>query len=354
MKKKSILSLIISSLVIGLVGCGGSSYKSDAAATATAYAEEEAAEYYSDDLYEFNEADFEAMKEAGEGSENVEVSENTNRKIIKTVNINAETEEFDTFISTVSAKVDSLGGYLESTDISGRSFRDDSYLRYANLTARIPSKRLNDFVSHITENSNITNKSESAEDVTLNYADTEARISSLRTEQQRLNELMAQAQDIDTIITLEQRITEVRYEIESFESQLRTLDNKVDYSTVYLNVNEVRKYTPVVTEPQSFGQRVAEGFAESLSNVCEGVVDFIAELIIALPYIFVFIVFLAIIVLIAFLFIRILIRIIKKADEKSAKKRQEEIRKAEERHQKELKKAQEANVNAPVDNGENK
>ena len=324
MKKKTLLSIIVFPLVSLLIGCGGGASKSSdyaASSPMEAATEEAAADYYSDDLYDYS-GEVMEMKEASNAvasdSDEVKVSENTNRKIIKTVNINAETEEFDTFVANVSAKVDSLGGYLESTDISGRSYNDTSYLRYANITARIPSKKLNEFVNHITENSNITNKSESAEDVTLSYADTEARISSLRTEQQRLNELMAEASDIDTIITLEQRITEVRYEIESYESQLRTMDNKVDYSTVYLNVSEVRKYTPVVIEPPTFGQRVSEGFAESISNICEGIVDFVAELIIHLPYILVFIVIILIIALAIFLFVKLLLHIIKKIDKKSA------------------------------------
>lgn len=326
MKKNTILAIITGALVVtSLAGCGGgsnssTSYKYDNAMSDYSVAEE-AAYDYSDDVYEYDES---IEENAGEGLEPVEAKE-TNRKIIKTVHMSTETEEFDKFINNISAKVDALGGYLESTDISGRSINSSSdYLRNANITARIPSQRLGDFVTHITDNSNITNKSESAEDVTLSYADTKAHVSSLRTEQDRLNELIKEANDIDTLIILEKRLTEVRYEIESFESQLRTMDNKVDYSTVYLNVSEVRKYTPVVTEPLSFSEKVSQGFKESVADVIEGVVNFVAELIIASPYIIVLLIFLAIIILIIFIIVRIIIKAVKKIDEKQRKKNEAE------------------------------
>lgn len=343
MKKRSILAFLVCGLVAtSLAGCGGggSSYKSDS--TANYAMAEEAAEYdYSDDIYDsYEEAKVEEESANGaEESEPVNAKE-SNRKIIKTVNINAETEEFDKFVSTIQAKVDALGGYLESTDISGRSINSSTdYLRNASITARVPSDKLDDFVTHVTDNSNITNKSESAEDVTLSYADTKAHVSSLRTEQDRLNELIKEANDIDTLIILEQRLTEVRYEIESYESRLRTIDNKVDYSTVYMNVSEVRKYTPVVTEKQSFGERVATGFMESLIDVGEGIVNFVAELIIASPYLIVILIMFAIFGLIIFIVVKIILKIVKTIDAKTQAANKKNIAKAP-------KKA----VNAPANN----
>lgn len=319
MKNKKILTLVLgfAMTAVALAGCGsgsGSSYKAEAATANESYA-------VTDDVYDYSYEAEEAYEEPMEnGAEEIKPQQ-SNRKIIKTVSISTETKEFDKFINTVSNKVEALGGYLESTDISGKSINHSSdYLRRANITARIPQERLSDFVTLVDDNSNITNKSESAEDVTLSYADTEARISSLRVEQNRLNELMKEAEDIDTIIALENRLTVVRYEIESHESRLRSMDNKVDYSTVYLNVSEVREITPVVTKELSFGEKVSQGFVESCKDVSKGVVNFIANLIIASPYILVLLVFAAIFIGIMFLFIKLIIGIINKVDRKSREK----------------------------------
>ena len=76
--------------------------------------------------------------------------------------------------------------------------------------------------------------------------------------------LLEQATSIEDIITIESRLSEVRYQIESMESQLRTFDNQVDYSTVSISISEVKELTPVVEE--SAGTRIRNGFVNSLNN----------------------------------------------------------------------------------------
>jgi len=64
----------------------------------------------------------------------------------------------------------------------------------------------------------------------------------------------------------------VRYELERYASQLRTLDNKIDYATVSLYINQVKVYTEV--EPQTAWQRIGSGFKENLRNIGEDLTDF--------------------------------------------------------------------------------
>ena len=310
---KKVLSYLITAVIVGtlLAGCGsGSNYKSTEAADVATE------EYYSDDMYEadygtgaYEEAiEEEAAVEDGVDSIDDGAIENSSRKIIRNVNISAETEEFDSFVSNIDKKVKELGGYMESTNISGRSISSSSKnMRSADLVARVPSNKLDSFVTNVADISNITNKSESAEDITLNYADTQAHISSLRTEQQRLDELLLQAEDIETIIAIEARITDVRYELESYESRLRTMDNKVDYSTVTIHVREVERYTPVEEVKQTIWQRIAVGFTENFLDAKELVIDFIVGFIISIPILVVLAVFIAIPVVIIFFVVRFIV-----------------------------------------------
>ena len=344
MKNKIVIFITGVIVAASLAGCGSGSSSYKSAAATESYAEpamEEESLYYSDDMYEVNEAYDAAGGAVAKAVEKVDDSsvENSNRKIIKTVNISAETEEFDTFIANVDAKVKALGGYMESTNISGRSINAyKGSLRDANITARIPSNNLDSFVSNVASISNITNKSESAEDVTLNYADTEAHIKSLRTEQERLDQLLLQADDIETIIAIESRITDVRYELESYESRLRSMDNKVDYSTVYIYVNEVERYTPIEEPEQTIGQRILIGFTENMISAKEFVVDFFVGLIVSIPILVVLVIFVAIPVVIIFFLVRFIIGLVKgpeyreevkaKRADKKAKKAQAKAKKA--------------------------
>ena len=329
--KKRTGAIIITAVIISmlLAACGSSSASSyDGRSNMKSSAAMEDAEYYSDDLYdadvEAEEAyDTTAGSSASSGSDEAvsdsEILASSNRKLIKTVNMSAETREFDKFIANVTDKINALGGYAQSTDITGNSY--DSYSeRSAYIVARIPANKLDFFVSDVAEHSNITSKSESAEDVTLQYADTEAHRDSLKIEQERLNQLLEQADTLENIIELENRLTEVRYEIESYESRLRTMNNQVVFSTVNLNVREVKEYTPEPVEEKTFAQRLAEGFLDSCSEAWETIQDFIIGFVSLLPMLFVLLIILAIIFVIIFGIVKLIIRIAKSSGKKKAAK----------------------------------
>lgn len=196
----------------------------------------------------------------------------SNRKLIRTVSLSVETTDFEPLISSISQSVSDSGGYIEQSDISGTSISDSYGHRYAYLTVRIPSDRLDQFITLVGNQANITNKSETTTDVTLQYSDIESRKKSLTVEQERLWALLEKADTLEAVIALEERLSEIRYQLESFESQLRTYDNQVDYSTVNININEVKVLTP--TAPDSVATRIQKGFQRNLTGVANGLVNF--------------------------------------------------------------------------------
>lgn len=319
MKKKIRLSCITMMLLTFMIltGCGGASKES--ADYYAAPAEEAVAYEYDNDLYLTESAvTEEAMEEAEAETGGVDVKETT-RKLIKTVDLEAETENFDALLKTVNEKTEKLGGYVESSYVyNGSQYYEHN--RNANLKLRIPAEKLNDFLSSMDENSNITSKNENVEDVTLQYVDMKSHKEALETEQTRLLELLEQAETVEDIITIEGRLSEVRYQIESMESQLRTLDNQVSYSTVHLYIEEVKRYTPV--KEQTVFEKITTGFVASLYDVGEGIADFFISFIIHIPYIVVWAV--------AIILVLIVVRKIRK---KNAKKKMNKILQQTEREQ---------------------
>ena len=191
------------------------------------------------------------------------------RKLIRNMHMSVETDDFDALISGITRRIGDLGGYIEQSDISGQqtNYRNEPIPRSAFLTARIPSAKLDSFADSVAKDGNVTNKSESTQDVTLQYSDTLSRKKSLTIEQDRIWALLEKADTLESVIALEKRLSEIRYELESMESQLRLYDNQVDYSTVTLDISEVKVYTP--TAPETVGQRIRSGFNESLENVAD-------------------------------------------------------------------------------------
>lgn len=245
------------------------------------------------------------------GTTDISQTSATNRKLIRNASLTVETREFDSLIPNIQNKATELGGYVEMSDISGTGLSDDTY-RYANYTIRIPEDKFDQFITNISEISNITYKYENVTDVTLNYVDIEAQKEALEVEQDRLMAILEKADTIETIVALESRLTEVRYELQSFESQLRTYDNLVDYATVSISVQEVEKLTPA--ENKTAWNRMTNGFKDSVYNIKEGFKNFGIGIVIAIPYL--------IIILIIIMIIYFVIRgIIKKIIKKIAKKK---------------------------------
>lgn len=328
MKKSAIFAGIISGLmmVMLLTGCGSSAAgKANRMATEEIAVESAKAEdisYENADYYNTEDTVAEVEESDAAYQENAETQvQDTNRKLIRNVDMTVETEAFDELLQNVQKRIVSFGGYVESSDVYNGSGYYDGYssLRSANLTARIPAEKLDEFLSLVSEMSNVTRKNESVTDVTLQYVDMQSHKEALLAEQKRLLELMEQAESIDDIISLESRLSEVRYQIESMESQLRTFDNQVSYSTVYLYVEEVKKYTPV-EEPGRL-QKMTEGFVDSLHGVGNGFLDFCIGFVIVLPYLVVWAIVIALLVWI----VRLIVKRSRKKQEIRNQKRQEEF-----------------------------
>ncbi|MDE6406830.1 MAG: DUF4349 domain-containing protein, partial [Lachnospiraceae bacterium] len=240
--RKGRLRIIPAILAITVVmcACGGSkgTYAETAAGAPAAAAEEYAYDTaaYDGGVVLRNEAAPAAEEYVQEdGGQGAAAVPETARKLIKTVNISAETEDFDTLVPGLQKQVEGLGGYIESIsvyDVNSYYVEDQRVKqRCANLTARVPKEKLDGFLAQVGEQTNVTSRSENVEDVTLQYVDLESRKKALLTEQERLLELMGKAESVEDIIAIEGRLSEVRYQIESMESQLRTYDNQIDYST---------------------------------------------------------------------------------------------------------------------------
>lgn len=331
-KAGMIFVLIMAMFAASIAGCGASSETASAVtmemaagnsysarsmdggiydSAAEAVAEEPAAEYEEGAI-----ADEAKLVDDANPTDDAQARQ---RKLIKNVDMSVETENFDGLLANVNAKVDQLGGYIESSNVYNGSYTSSFRSRSASITARIPADNLDQFVTDLSEWSNMIRKNEYVEDVTLTYVDLESHKKALKAEQESLLAMLEKAETIEDIITINSQLTSVRYQIESMESQLRTYDNKINYSTVYLDVEEVATYEPYVAK--SAGERISEGFMNNVYKVTDGIQEFFIELIIALPILFVAAVVIGIGIV-------ILIIIIKAAEKHSAKRREKILRTA--------------------------
>ena len=198
------------------------------------------------------------------------------------VQTEAETEELDTLLTALDKKIAELDGYVETREVYNGSAYASYRSRSASLTIRIPADRLDGFVDHMAENTNIVSRYAYIDDVTLTYVATESRVKALQAEESRLLELMDKAENLTDLLQVEARLTDVRYELESVTNQMNVLKNQVSYGTIHLNVDEVVEYTPVAEE--TFWQRISGGFVDSLEEIGDGIVEVTVFVLANLPY----------------------------------------------------------------------
>ena len=273
--KRLFTTSIVLLLILGLLaGCGAkeeAAMQSPGAAPAETWAASDAA--MEEVLYD------ESKTTAEDGGTTMP----ENQKLIRTVYLDAETLDMDPLMAWIESRVGSLGGYFEQKSIRRSGSRDDgSYYKYADLMIRIPAENLDQFLSQVGEKANVTSTSESTENVTLQYVSTQSRVTALETEQQRLLELLENAETMEDLLTIEERLTDVRWELENYASQLRVLDNQVNYSTVYLNIWEVDE--PTVVVERTVWQKIGDGFTRNAGRMWDGLVNFFIWILTVIPY----------------------------------------------------------------------
>ncbi|MGB5824045.1 MAG: DUF4349 domain-containing protein [Proteocatella sp.] len=240
---------------------------------------------------EFSNQDSAAGENSKKSSDNNYLLET--RKLIRRVQMTLQTTEFDKTMNLISIKIDETGGYVESSQITGKSY-DYKGDRSSYIVARIPSDKLNRFLDASEDFGNVINKSENIEDVTMQYTDTEARRKSLQIEFDRLLALIDRADKLEDIIKLEERLSQVRYQMDSLTAQLKVLENQVNYSTVSMEIHEVQLLTP--SEKGGMLDRIKNGFMNSLYSLRTGLENLIVGFVVAIPYL----VILAVVILLLF------------------------------------------------------
>ena len=205
-------------------------------------------------------------------------------KLIVTVTLRAQTKEYEAALSSIRGTLSALGGYEESFSSNGRSYGSStSYCRSAYLTVRIPSDKLDAFLSEVGELVNVVHEQIGRVNATEEYYDLAARVRVLEEEQAAYEAMLSKAADVEEILLIKDRLYNVISEIESSKTRMKVIDSRASYSTVHLTLEEVVDYSPVTTPKTTFGTRIANAFKRSWRNFAEGFEDFVVWFVGAIP-----------------------------------------------------------------------
>ncbi len=303
--KRSLALLLAVVLALALAGCG-SSKNASSAASENYYADERGDSFggYMEEPAE-PEADMMSDSAASPGLGGAKNSAPDNiadmsEKIIYNAEVTLETTGFDNALERIAAMVKELGGYMESTSISGSNYsaisRGSAGARSAYYTIRIPSARFAEFTGSLTDLGNVPYSRTYTRNVTREYYDTQSRLDAYKVQETRLLEMLSVAETVEDMLAIQRELTDVQYEIDSLTGTLRYYDNQVGYSTVDLTVREVREYTPEPTITLTYWERMSKGFRESVHNTAEFFKELFLWFVTSLPWLIPLCAFIALLV----------------------------------------------------------
>ena len=288
-------------LVCGACGAKGAGYNASAPREA-ASAEEKASaaeDSYWDEPAEAESRDEEAAtEEAYAGETAVATGEDLTLredKLVHTCRLQIQTLTYTEDAAAIRAAVKAHGGIIEDEtetndeyswyetywhgDESDRS-RMDLY-----LTVRVPTDDYETFVEEISGIGKVLSKTQSTDNISRAYYDTETRIKALEIEEERLLEMMKAAETVEEMILVEERLTEVQHTLNSERGWLAEMDTDVAYSTVVIELREVREFSPGLTDPTpTFAQRVRNAFGSAWDGFLSFLESALYVLIHLLPF----------------------------------------------------------------------
>lgn len=211
----------------------------------------------------------------------------TTRKMIFTAAMDIETLDYEKSITDFEALVEEYEGFIQDSRIeSSTGINTRKSLRTAVYRVRIPSTKLSTFRKAAGDIGTITLNDLSGDDVTDSYYDTQARLEALQVQEERLLALLEKAEELKDIIDLEDRLSQLRYEIETLTGSLNKWDALVEMSTVNVEITEVASLTE--PDPETFGQQISKMFTDSVNALTETLKQLVIALVAILPFLVVF------------------------------------------------------------------
>lgn len=164
----------------------------------------------------------------------------------------------------------------------------------ATLTLRIPSDTLTKTLAELKKMGDATELSLSSTDVTGQVQDLDARIDALRASVDRLTTLLATATDTTALVAIEASLSQRQSDLESMESQQRSLGDQVTMSTVTLNLVSIADAP--VKKPVNFLTGLQTGW--------DSFVGFLSGLVVVIGVLLPWLIFFAIVTFIVIVLVR--------------------------------------------------
>ena len=189
------------------------------------------------------------------------------RLIIRTGHISMDVEDTRAARATIEGMVERMaaeGAFVVSAEEHGGVEGSQPYI---TISIRIPATRFGDIMERLAELAvNVNSRNESAQDVTEEYVDLEARLESLEAARQRLLQIIEEARNTKDLLEAEQQLTHREAEIESIKGRMQYLEQSARLSSIWIELQPHILSQPVGDEwrPAETGRRAVDTLLDGL------------------------------------------------------------------------------------------
>lgn len=199
------------------------------------------------------------------------------RKITKSGNLSLLVPTAESAVTQIQALATQVGGYISNSNI----YETSPGIKSGLVTLRVPTDKFEATISALKQLAvKVESESVNADDVTEQFIDVTARLSTLRAEETQYLAIMKKAQKVEDILNVTNRLTEVRSQIESLQSQLKYLNSQVDLSTITVNLTAEKDVTilGIHWQPLTVIKQALRSLLESLVSYVNLIIAFVVFL----------------------------------------------------------------------------
>ena len=184
--------------------------------------------------------------------------------MVRSVELEVVVEDVGAAVTRARATTAGADGYVSSEDVVPGG---DGGGGYGSLVLRVPSDGLDAVVTSLAEIGEVRASRSSADDVTTEYRDVEARIATMEAGAQRLRELVAEASTLQDIADLESELTSREAELDALKARMQVLQDDVALSTITLHLAERTEDLEEVAPRTGFVGGLGQGWQAFTTSV---------------------------------------------------------------------------------------
>lgn len=196
-------------------------------------------------------------------------------KLVYTCNLTIETTEYKKTMDEITKQIKDFNGIIESQNEYDNDYgwymdghTKTSGTMQCTIVVKIPSKDYQAFLAALDGKGKMTARSMNVTNISRTYYDTQATIESLKVQEKRLLKMMEEADTIEDMIKVEDRLTQVQTELNQYKTRLSVMDTEVAYSTITMDIKEVLEYKEGQPgkKTNTFIERLKNTFEESITG----------------------------------------------------------------------------------------